>query len=214
MTVLGPILTSPLSLALALAAVAVATPLVEELAKSVPVWVQHDRLSKWSSGILGWAQFLVQASPSFEGIIVSSDASESLAFILVLQSRQQSDAHCGLEPRRMGHRRLSTHGQSRPRGGGLRGRDGWFTRSGTPRRGDRLRRNPDHVWSQATRSGRTGAFDGRGHDADCFDRSAARGTAWTEHEIPPPGLQAHLQADSPSGTAHSARAAEKASEVS
>ncbi len=82
---LGPILTSPVSLVVALLAVAVATPLVEEIAKSVPVWLQHGQLSKGAHGF--WVGALSGAGFALvEGILVSSSTSESLAYILTLRA--------------------------------------------------------------------------------------------------------------------------------
>jgi hypothetical protein len=83
--VLGPVLSSPLALVLVLAAVALAAPLVEELAKSVPVWAQHDRLSKGADGF--WAGALSGAGFAvLEGIMISPDANEGMALILVLRA--------------------------------------------------------------------------------------------------------------------------------
>ena len=85
LAVLGPVLTSPVSLVVALLAVAVATPFVEEVAKSVPVWLQQGRLSKGAHGF--WAGALSGAGFALvEGIMVSSSTSEGLAFILILRA--------------------------------------------------------------------------------------------------------------------------------
>jgi hypothetical protein len=83
--VLGPMLTSPIALLLALAAVAVAAPVMEEFAKSVPLWAMHDRIRTGAQGF--WAGALSGAGFAlFEGIMVSSDAGAGLAFILVLRA--------------------------------------------------------------------------------------------------------------------------------
>lgn len=83
--VMGPLLTSPLALVLALAAVSIATPVIEEIAKSIPVWALHDRLTRGSQGF--WAGALAGAGFAlFEGVMVSANTNEGLAFILVLRA--------------------------------------------------------------------------------------------------------------------------------
>jgi hypothetical protein len=85
LALLAPIITSPLALALALAAVALATPVIEELAKSVAIWAQYGRLSAGAHGF--WVGALSGAGFAlFEGIMVSSSAGEGLAAILMLRA--------------------------------------------------------------------------------------------------------------------------------
>jgi RsiW-degrading membrane proteinase PrsW (M82 family) len=85
LAVLGPYLANPLVLLLALGVVAVVTPIVEEIAKSAPIWAVYDRLTDGSQGF--WAGALSGAGFAlFEGILVSSDAGTGIAAILVLRA--------------------------------------------------------------------------------------------------------------------------------
>ena len=82
---LGPIFMNPLAVVLVMAMVSVASPLVEEVAKSVPVWSLYDRISNGPQGF--WSGALSGAGFGLlEGVMVSADAGEGSGFILILRA--------------------------------------------------------------------------------------------------------------------------------
>jgi hypothetical protein len=85
LALLGPMLVNPVALVLALVAVAGVTPLVEEIAKSVPVLALHGRTSTGAQGF--WAGALSGAGFAlFEGLMVSANAGDGAAFVLMLRA--------------------------------------------------------------------------------------------------------------------------------
>ncbi|HET6846148.1 MAG TPA: PrsW family glutamic-type intramembrane protease [Anaerolineales bacterium] len=85
LALLGPIMASPIALLAALAAVAVASPLVEEIAKSVPVWAMNQRASTGARGF--WAGALSGAGFALlEGLMVSANAGDGAASMLMLRA--------------------------------------------------------------------------------------------------------------------------------
>ena len=77
-------LARPFTLLLILAAVSGVAPIVEELAKSTAAWLVYDRLSTRAQGF--WCGALSGAGFAFfEGLVASTDASQSWAFILLVR---------------------------------------------------------------------------------------------------------------------------------